>query len=246
MHLPRLYTEIPDWWPVLSAPESYEEESRIFRHAFEAMSHVPIETLLELGSGGGHTASWLKAFWRLTLVDVAPGMLEVSRGLNPECEHVHGDMRDVRLERFFDAVLIHDAIAYMTTEGDLKAALATAFVHLKPGGVALFVPDDTEESYHESTKHGGYDVGDRAMRYLEWNHDPDPGDTTTTSTMVYVLKEEGRTIRVLEDEHVLGLFPQETWMRLLAEVGFIPSTLPFRHSELPEDTCEIFVGAKPA
>jgi len=50
------------------------------------------------------------------LVDKSPGMLEVSRALNPECEHVEGDMRTVRLGREFDLVFVHDAVAYMAKE----------------------------------------------------------------------------------------------------------------------------------
>jgi len=43
-------------------------------------------------------------------------------------------MRSVRLGRTYDAVIIHDAIMYMTTEDDLVAALATARAHLAPAG----------------------------------------------------------------------------------------------------------------
>jgi len=35
-------------------------------------------------------------------------MLELSRTINPELEHLVGDMRTIRLGRTFDAVLIHD------------------------------------------------------------------------------------------------------------------------------------------
>jgi hypothetical protein len=53
-------------------------------------------------------------------------MLELSRGLNPECEHVVGDMRPLHLGRQFDAVFVHDAVMYMTTEDDLRQAMETA------------------------------------------------------------------------------------------------------------------------
>ena len=32
----------------------------------------------------------------------------MSRSINPECEHVQGDMRTLRLGREFDAVFVHD------------------------------------------------------------------------------------------------------------------------------------------
>jgi hypothetical protein len=38
-------------------------------------------------------------------------------------------------------VFVHDAVAYMTTERELRAAIETAFVHCRPGGAALFAPD---------------------------------------------------------------------------------------------------------
>jgi hypothetical protein len=61
--------------------------------------------------------------------------LAVSRALNPECEHLDGDMRTVRLGRVFDSVLIQDAVTYMATESDLKRAMETAYVHCRPDGV---------------------------------------------------------------------------------------------------------------
>jgi uncharacterized membrane protein len=70
-------------------------------------------------------------------------------------------MRSVRLGRLFDAVFIHDAISYMRTETDLRAAIQTAFVHCRPGGVALFAPDHLRESFRPSTDHGGHDCGRR-------------------------------------------------------------------------------------
>ena len=63
-------------------------------------------------------------------------MLEVSKALNPQCEHILGDMRTLRMDRSFDAVFIHDAIMHMTTREDLRAAMETAFVHCRPGGAA--------------------------------------------------------------------------------------------------------------
>ena len=45
--------------------------------------------------------------------------------LNPGVAHHVGDMRSVRLGETLDAVLVHDAIDYMTTEVELRAAFET-------------------------------------------------------------------------------------------------------------------------
>ena len=118
---PKLYSELAAWWPLLSAPEEYAEEAAFYRKAILAACSTPPHTMLELGSGGGNNASHLKQHFRMALVDRSPDMLEVSRALNPECEHIEGDMRSLRLARTFDAVFIHDALMHLTSEGDLAS-----------------------------------------------------------------------------------------------------------------------------
>jgi SAM-dependent methyltransferase len=244
-HLPKLYQELADWWPVLSTPEEYAEEAEIYRDTLVTSASTPIQTLLELGSGGGNNASHLKKHFKMTLVDLSPGMLEVSRKLNPECEHLLGDMRSVRLGRSFDAVFIHDAIDYMTSAEDLKSALRTAFVHLRPGGVALFAPDHTRETFKPYTDHGGYDVGNRSLRYLEWAWDTDPADTTHQSLMVYVLRQGGDEVQIIEDRHIWGLFSQDEWLSMLAEAGFQGRSQKIELSEIEPYCGMVFIGIKP-
>lgn len=123
---PRLYGELASWFHLLTAPEEYAEEAELYRRLITEGSDRTPETVLELGSGGGNNASHMKAHFKLTLVDRSPEMLDVSRALNPECEHVVGDMRTIRLGRVFDAVFVHDALAYVSTEPDLRAVIETA------------------------------------------------------------------------------------------------------------------------
>ena len=176
----------------------------------------------------------------MTLVDLSAEMLAVSRALNPECRHVRGDMRTVRLGHAFDAVFIHDAIDYMVSEGDLQAALETAYAHCRPGGVALLVPDHVREDFKPSVHHGGHDGGGQGLRYLEWSFDPDPADTQYTVDYSYLLRERDGATRLEHDRHVLGLFPQETWLGLLRDVGFQPEVVldPYQR--------RVFLAAKPS
>jgi SAM-dependent methyltransferase len=242
--LPKLYGELAEWWPILSAPEDYAEEAAFYKTAIIDACDSKPTTLLELGSGGGNNASHLKRDFLMTLVDLSPGMLAVSRRLNPECEHVHGDMRTVRLGRQFDAVFIHDAVTYMTSQNDLSKVMRTAYEHCKAGGAVLFAPDHTRETFKPSTKHGGHDGDGRSLRYLEWSWDPDPNDSTYVSSMVYVLREGVDNVRSVLDMHEAGLFSQDEWLRLLREVGFEPKMIPFEHSELEAGSSHVFVGVK--
>ncbi|NUQ13488.1 MAG: class I SAM-dependent methyltransferase [Gemmatimonadaceae bacterium] len=241
--MPLMYDELADWWPLLSPPDDYAEEAAQYLAAMRRASRRTVRTVLELGSGGGNNASHLRQHVGMTLVEPSAGMISVSRRLKPECEHVQGDMRDVRLGRDFDAVFVHDAVCYMTTREDLRRAMETAFVHCRPGGVVLFAPDYTRETFAAGTEHGGTDGDGRALRYLEWTWDPDPADETYVADYTLVLRE-GTDVRVRHDRHVEGLFPRAAWLDLLASAGFEPQSVSFAHSEL-ERPIDLFIGRRP-
>jgi SAM-dependent methyltransferase len=243
--LPLLYGELAPWFHLLTAPADYAEEAEFYRRTIVEAADTPPRTLLELGSGGGNNASHHKRHFISTLVDLSPQMLALSKGLNPDCEHLPGDMRTVRLGRVFDAVFVQDAVMYLTTEEDLRQAMTTAFVHLRPGGVALFAPDYVRETFVSQTEQGGHDGDGRALRFLAWTWDPDPTDTTVISDFAYLLREEGKPTRCVYDRHSCGIFSRAVWLRLLAEVGFRASVQPFEHSEVPAGSLEVFVAVKP-
>lgn len=242
---PRMYDDLAGWWPLLSAPEEYAEEAAFYERLLVDACDAPPRTLLELGSGGGNNASHLKRRFDMVLVEPAPGMLAVSRALNPECEHVQGDMRTVRLAREFDAVFVHDAVCYMTTEDDLRRAIATVWAHCRPGGAALLAPDFVKETFVPSTDAGGHDGDGLGMRYLEWCWDPDPADDTYVADYAFLLRERDGTVRVVHDRHVEGLFARDRWLALLREAGFEPRVVPLEHSAVEPGVHELFVARKP-
>jgi SAM-dependent methyltransferase len=216
----RIYAELAPWFHLLTHPSDYEDEADFIARVVDATVDRPATTLLELGSGGGNNASHLKRRFRCTLTDLSEDMLALSRTINPECEHLQGDMRTLRLDRTFDVVLVHDAIAYLTTEDDLRATLETVATHLRPGGAAVVNPDTTRELFVPETRHGGHDGDDgRALRYLEWVYDPDPADTTYVVEFVVVLREAGKEVRVEHDRHICGVFPGALWRGLIADAG---------------------------
>ena len=241
-----LYGDLAPWFHLLTPPEEYVDEAAFTLELLRQHVVGRLGTLLELGSGGGNMASHLKGALRLTLTDLSSRMLELSATLNPECEHIIGDMRTLRLGRTFDAVLVHDAICYMTTEADVRAALANAFEHLRPGGVALFEPDHTRETFEPGTDHGGVDGqtaadgrSGRALRYLEWTTDPDPADTTYQVDYAIIQREADGSVEVHHDRHIEGLFARQTWLDLLTGVGFDPLVIEDADGRI------VFVGRRP-
>ncbi|MBV9102774.1 MAG: class I SAM-dependent methyltransferase [Candidatus Eremiobacteraeota bacterium] len=238
----RLYRDLAAWWPLVSSPADYAEEATFFWEHLASACDAPPRRVLELGAGGGNNALHLKAHCTLTLTDISSEMLDVSRVVNPECEHIVGDMRNLRLGRTFDAIFVHDAIEYMTTENDLRSAIETAAIHCRAGGAAMFVPDYVRETFAPSTDHGGHDSevpgDDRAARYLEWTYDLDPDDTTYQVDFALLLRDGDGRLQVVHDAHTFGLFRREVWNRLLRDAGFAAYTVVDRWKR------EVFVAKR--
>jgi len=242
---PRLYRDLAHWYPLLTPVGDYAEEVAFYRRLFETHCRRRPRTLLDLGSGGGHNAAHLKATLTCTLVDLAPAMLALSRRLNPECEHVQGDMRSIRLGRVFDCVLLHDAVGYMSSRADLTSAIATAFEHTAPGGVAMFQPDFVSETFQPGTETGGSEAGGRALRYLEWRWAPDSWTDRYVTDMAYLLRDESDAVEVFHDRHIMGLFSRAVWLELIAAAGFEPLAVPFEHTASCEVGRDVFLGLRP-
>jgi SAM-dependent methyltransferase len=234
----RMYAELARWWPLISPPAEYIEEAADLLPLLEGPPDAaPARTLLELGAGGGSLASHLKQRFTLTLTDRAPGMLAISAQVNPECEHVPGDMMTLDLGREFDRVLIHDAIMYATDPDAVRATLRTAARHCRPGGRLVVVPDHVRETFTPSTECGGEDAADgRALRYLMWSWDPHPADDTFEVAYAFLLRAADGSTTVEQDRHREGLFARAQWLAWFDEAGF---STQIHHD--PWDR-EVFIG----
>ncbi len=237
----KLYTELAGWWQLISPTSDYASEAAFFTKLFR---DAGAKTILEFGAGGGNIAWYLKKDFDITITDLAPEMLEESKKQNPECEHIAGDMRTLKLDRTYDGVFIHDAVMYMLTEDDLLAVFKNAASHLKSGGTIVVAPDCIKETFRDITEHEGRDDGDRAVRYMHWSADPDPTDTVFNYDFVVVLKEKGE-LRTVTDRQICGIFPRATWLRLLEEAGFGAKVVEDTSTAGEEyERTEIFKGTK--
>ena len=234
-----LYHDLAKWWPLLSSPDDCAEVAALCAHLIAQVTGGPPASVLELGSGGGALASHFPPAVALTLTDLSPEMLAICRQRNPAAVHVLADMRTMRLGRTVDAVLIHDAIMYMTCSADLAAALRTAAAHCRPGGALLIFPDVVAETFTEGTLTGGFaDDEGSAAQLLEWHHSPT--ESTYQVDFAFLLREQG-AVRCVHEQHTMGLFDRQTWWRLITEAGFVPVA-----ADLPLDVAcgEVFLARR--
>ena len=247
----RLYNDLAHLWPIISPPEEYKVEAQEWLDVIQTRlgGGIAVDqglpTLLELGCGGGHLLSHLTPHFITEAVDVSPHMLEISRRLNPQTLHHEGDMRDIRLDRTFDVVAIHDAVNYMTTVDDLRAAINSAAIHASPGGLVLLAPDCIQETFTgprvvEWTR----EAEDRSVTFIEYMGRPRPGSTTVESVFVFVI-DEGGDLRVEIDRHTGGLFSTDTWLHLMTAAGLDAQYVRTNAYEGGFGG-NLFVGKKPA
>jgi SAM-dependent methyltransferase len=226
---PRLYSDLAWLWPLWGDPDGeYAEWCAHVVAMIEKHAKREVRTLLNLGCGGGKNAYNLKRHYRVTGLDLSNDMLANARKLNPDCTFVQGDMREFSLRERFDAIVIDDAVAYMTSREDLLRVFRAAHRHLEPGGVMIVSPDGTKETFEQNESHvtrgnaaaeGEAKTEGVDVVFIENNYDPDPNDDTYEALIIYLIREKG-ALRVVEDMHTLGIFAAEVWPQLLREAGF--------------------------
>ncbi|MDW7670482.1 MAG: class I SAM-dependent methyltransferase [Bacillota bacterium] len=193
-----VYNELAWTDPVLARPESYEEEAMNYVRVIKDSVSAPFPTMLHLGCGaGGHDFHFRKHF-QVTGVDVSRGMLDLAKKVNPDVTYVMGDMRTICLNETFDAVVIPDSIAYMSTLEDLKQTLTNAAGHLKAGGVLLVVAHTKEEFQENNFVYTGAKDGVH-ITLFENNHIV--SDSTYEATMVYLIRQGGERSIIMRRIH---------------------------------------------
>lgn len=240
----RLYNDLSWTWPIISPPSDYVEEADKTHRMLAKHAKMEVKTLLNLGCGGGHDDFGLKRYFEITGVDLSPAMLGLARKLNPEVTYIEGDMRTIRLNKTFDAVHLGDAVNYMLTPDDLRAAFQTSYDHLKPGGAMITFVEQTPEGFVQNkTTVTGHSKGDVEIIFIENYYDPDPRDTTYEGTFAYFIRKGGKQ-QVEFDNHICGIFSLEIWINLMAEAGFVGIAKTVEeHPEFPQ-LCTL-TGVKP-
>lgn len=203
---------------IVAPPEKYIEETEPLCTIIKEQSALEVKTLLHLGCGAGGNDYTFKQHFSVTGVDISDDMLKIARDINPGVRYIQGDMRNVKLMKHFDAIVIPDSIDYMVTIDDLRKTIKTAHNHLKQGGLLVITASIKEEFRENNFVYSGK-KGNTEITIFENNYIPEPDSSTYESTIVYLIRKNGK-LELYSDQHILGLFELKTWVEVFRENGF--------------------------
>lgn len=135
-----------DSYDSLYQDKDYSIECDLIEELFRKYSAGDVRTVLDLGCGtGNHAVPLAERGYQVTGIDRSPGMLDRARKKGSSQENSENlilqcaDIRDLNLNKTFDAVLIMFAVlGYQLTNKDVISTLSTARRHLNPGGLVIF------------------------------------------------------------------------------------------------------------
>ncbi len=205
-----------DWFV---KPSDYEDEVSHYISLIHKYAANHFTTLLHLGSGAGGMDWVFKRHFTITGVDISSGMIGKARSTHPDIEYIEGDIRSLRLNRQFDAVVIPDCIDYMVTLDDLNKAIKTAVHHLKLSGILLVVGKTLETFQNNNFAYTGEKDGIH-ITLLENNHINPSTQNSYEATLIYLIRQQEK-LTVHMDRHVLGLFSQKDWKKVFRDNGLV-------------------------
>lgn len=133
-------------YDLLYSDKDYLSECALVERIFETYSQSSIRSVIDFGCGtGNHAIPLAVRGHSVVAVDLHDEMLQQARNkLNrhapaADVEFINGDLRNLNLNRQFDAALILFAVlGYQNTNAEVLSALQTVRRHLVSGGLALF------------------------------------------------------------------------------------------------------------
>lgn len=230
----KLYGEWAFIWEALTPDDAYCDEALLYWSLLNDGRTTAIQSLVELGSGGGYLAQHLDQPKHLILIDQSEVMLALSKKRNPSAVHLCADMCHADYGHRADAVLIHDAIMYLTSREAVAACLRNAIRQLNPKGRILIVPDLLKETFFENIVSGEGQIQERHVHLTEWRWKPEM-DGNAFKVAFSALMRHAEAVQSLFEVHEMAYLSYLEWLELFNELGLRVHQIDFMRYELPRE-----------
>jgi len=230
----KLYSTLAPYYSILNPHGIYDAEVWHYLSVIQERTDK-LHRIIEFGCGVGAMAESLPSNLEVTLVDISEEMLQESRKRNPHKEHICCDIRHISLsnvKKKADAILLHDAVMYLTTEDDLYQTFVSAKNCLREEGILLIVPDVYLENFEEHFLAGGedgfIDSIPVSVRLTEWHWRSSEQRNRIFVEFSMLVRHGEQDVQNIHETHTLGLFSREQYAHNLQKAGFT-------HIEFRED-----------
>ena len=137
----KVYNKIASWYA-----ENRGQDLNERKYLDELIKIIPAKgTVLDLGCGTGKPiALYLQSQGLdVTGVDASNAILEIAKVNVPKVNLILQDMRDLKLDKKFDAIIAWHSFFHLNAEAQRDMFLKFE-THIKPGGILLFTSGDEE------------------------------------------------------------------------------------------------------
>lgn len=200
----------------------YEEQANLIEKIFRRKR---VKNILDVGCGTGHLTNLLtKKGYNVIGLDLNKEMLDIAKNRFKNIEFLQGDMRNLKLRRTFDAiVMLGRSITYMTTNDDLLRALKSFNRCLKKRGILLFDFFNAEESIRHFNKYArrcdSFEINGMKVTRKSDNEWYLKHGVTWVWNAIYEIIKGGKK-EIYKDESILRAFFKEEIETFLKLSGF--------------------------
>lgn len=199
------YKKLAKYYDILYESKGYEKESKFI---IAILKKYNVRSVLDVGCGtGNHLIFLKKEGFDCEGLDLNQEMLNIAKQ-KLDVPLYKGDLTDFNINKKFDAIICMFATFNHLIESDsANKAMSNFYNHLNPNGILLIDLHNPQNNGSKVDNFGGIN------RVMSWSYDK---SSKTEKTKIKFNVPEG----IINDEHILRIYPIEEIKRLLVKADF--------------------------
>jgi len=242
MSQPLIYAKNGQYYDLVYGSKDYKKEIEIIERLIAKYKTNSGNKLLDVGCGTGEHLKFMVSDYDCTGLDINQNLLKIAATKNTKVNFMQGDMIDFELGEKFDVITcLFSSIGYVKTLDNLEKTLRNMFNHLNVGGLVIIEPWFTKGSksfkvntpYLTTFENEVIKIARLSMAKIM--------DNLSTMDTHYLVAENDGVVQHFSEEHVLGLFEKDDFIKIMANVGFSPI---FLSEGLNGEDRGLYIGTK--